>query len=65
MDAIQEVEGVSGVHHVHAWGLTSGRNIFSAHVQVRDAREGERVLERVHHLLKDRFGFYFSTVQVE
>lgn len=34
-------------------------------MQVRDAREGERVLERVHHLLKDRFGFYFSTVQVE
>lgn len=32
IDAIRELDGVVGVHHVHAWSLTSGRNIFTSHV---------------------------------
>ena len=64
--AIRDVEGVTDVHHVHAWSLTSGRDIFSAHVCVRDlARDGARVQRTVHDLLKERFGIYFSTVQIE
>lgn len=65
IDAIAGVEGVVNVHHVHAWSLTSGRNIFSGHLCVRRYAEGERVLAEVDDLLKRRFGFYFSTVQVE
>lgn len=65
IDAITAVDGVVNVHHVHAWSLTSGRNIFSGHVCVRRYADGERVLDEVNDLLKHRFGFYFSTVQVE
>src|SRR3546814_10967963 len=32
LGAIREVEGVTDVHHVHAWSLTSGRNIFTGDV---------------------------------
>lgn len=64
--AIRAVEGVTDVHHVHAWSLTSGRNIFSGHVCVRDfGQHGARVQQTVHELLKRRFGIYFSTVQIE
>src|SRR3546814_2664354 len=31
MGAIREVEGVTDVHHVHAWSLTSGRNRSEEH----------------------------------
>ena len=65
MDAVQRVEGVSDVHHVHAWSLTSGRNIFSAHICVRQYPEGERILAQVSDLLQRDFGFYFSTIQIE
>lgn len=66
MQAIRNVEGVTDVHHVHAWSLTSGRNVFSGHVCVGDfARDGERVQRAVHRLLKERFKVYFSTVQIE
>lgn len=66
LGAMREIEGVTDVHHVHAWSLTSGRNIFSGHVCVRDfARDGERVQRAIHRLLKHRFKFYFSTVQIE
>ena len=64
--AIRETDGVVDVHHVHAWSLTSGRNVFSGHVCVRDfARDGSRVQQAIHRLLKERFGIYFSTVQLE
>lgn len=66
LSAIREVEGVTDIHHVHAWSLTSGRNIFSAHVCVRDlGRDGPRVQRAVQRLLKHRFNIYFSTVQIE
>jgi cobalt-zinc-cadmium efflux system protein len=65
IQAIREIEGVIDVHHVYAWSLTSGRNVFSGHICVRQWREGERVLRRVHDLLKHRFEIYFSTIQIE
>ena len=65
IDAIAAVDGVVNVHHVHAWSLTSGRSIFSGHVCVRRYAEGEQVLGEVQDLLRNRFRFYFSTVQVE
>ena len=63
--AIREVPGVRNVHHVHAWSLTTGRNIFSGHVCVADAGDSDRVLTTVGDLLERRFGFYFTTVQLE
>ena len=63
--AIRQVEGVTDVHHAHAWSLTSGVNVFSSHVRVRDWAEGERVLREVSRLLRERFKVYFSTTQIE
>lgn len=63
--AIRQVEGVTNVHHAHAWSLTSGVNVFSSHVRVRDWAEGERVLREVSRLLRERFKIYFSTTQIE
>jgi cation diffusion facilitator family transporter len=63
--AIRQLEGVTDVHHVHAWSLTSGRNVFSSHICVRNWKDGERVLRQANHLLRERFNIYFSTLQVE
>lgn len=64
-EAIERVPGVEGVHHMHAWSLTSGKNILSAHVLVSDYRQGEQILRQIQELLKSRFQIYFSTVQIE
>lgn len=65
IEAIRQVEGVTDVHHVHAWSLTSGRNVFSSHICVRDWQDGERVLRQASSLLRERFNIYFSTIQIE
>ena len=63
--AMRQVEWVTDVHHVHAWSLTSGRNVFSSHICVRNWKDGERVLRQANHLLRERFNIYFSTLQIE
>jgi hypothetical protein len=34
-EAIWNVEGVVGIHCLHVWALTSGKNLATLHVQVR------------------------------
>jgi cobalt-zinc-cadmium efflux system protein len=62
--AIGGVPGVTAVHDLHVWTITSGFVALSAHVLVRfDCPED--VLWRVRDLLRDRFGIGYSTIQVE
>ena len=63
--AVKAIGGVTDVHHVHAWSLTSGRNVFSGHVCVAAIEDAPRVQREVHEILKSRFGFYFATIQTE
>jgi cobalt-zinc-cadmium efflux system protein len=63
--ALDELPHVIGVHHVHAWTLTSDKHVFSAHLRVDKAEDAASVLRATHDLLRERFGFYFSTLQVE
>ena len=64
--ALRGIDGVSDVHHVHAWSLASGKNVLSGHIIVRDfSSDGERVLKQAGELLKRDHDIYFSTLQVE
>lgn len=64
-DALSKLPGARNIHHVHAWTLTSGKAVFSAHVSIDNAEQAGSLLARAHRLLRDRFGFYFSTIQIE
>jgi cobalt-zinc-cadmium efflux system protein len=64
-DAIEAVPGVESVHHLHAWSLTKGKNILSAHVLVEQYPESEPILQRIQSVLRDDFQIYFSTIQIE
>lgn len=63
--ALEEVDGVSDAHHVHAWALTSGRYVFSAHLRAAEGVDPQQVLQAAHAMLKARFNFFFVTLQVE
>ncbi len=65
VDALMGVEGVANVHHVHAWALTSGRYIFSGHIKAEADADPGVVLKTAHRRVKERFGFFFVTLQVE
>ena len=66
---IREVPGVVDVHDLHAWTITSGVPVLSAHVVVDDAciadgRAGE-VLDRLGECLGDHFDVGHCTFQLE
>lgn len=63
--AISGLEGVADVHHVHAWTLTSGKDVFSGHVLMSSGADATAVLPAAHTLLKEKFGFFLVTLQVE
>ncbi len=63
--SLLEIDGVSDVHHIHAWTITSGKNVFSTHLRLEDGASGDTVLAEAHRRLVDTFGFYFSTIQLE
>lgn len=65
IQAVEALPGVQDVHHVHAWALTSGKNVVSMHVRIDDAGRWEDLQRAIFQLLTDRFGVYFSTVQIE
>lgn len=65
MTVLGGIEGVTDVHHVHAWSLTSGKNLFSAHLRVTDPAQANRVLRKATDLLQSQFHIYFSTLQIE
>jgi len=63
---LAEIEGVQDIHHIHGWALTSGRYVFSAHIRVTDQKiDPDDILKAAHGILKDEFGFFFSTIQIE
>jgi cobalt-zinc-cadmium efflux system protein len=63
---LARLDGVRDVHHVHAWALTSGRYVFAAHLRTDATTAAEDdLLVRAHDLLRERFGFFFVTLQIE
>lgn len=66
---ILEVDGVLGVHDLHAWTITSGLPVLSAHVVVTDEalREahGGRILDDLCACLGNHFDVPHCTFQLE
>lgn len=64
-DAILETEGVSNVHDLHVWTITSGREALSAHVIHGYSISQANLLKELRAKLHDRFGVDHLTIQME
>ena len=61
----EEVAGVDGVHHVHAWGLTAEKPLLTLHALIPENAQVQEVVGDIKRLLKERFDIEHSTIQVE
>jgi cobalt-zinc-cadmium efflux system protein len=68
-DHLLGVPGVTDVHDLHAWTITSGIPSLSAHVTVTDACLAERgvgaTLDELSRCVADHFDVHHATFQVE
>ncbi|HUW77579.1 MAG TPA: cation diffusion facilitator family transporter [Candidatus Nanopelagicaceae bacterium] len=64
-----EVAGVEDVHDLHAWTITSGMPVLSAHVVVSDKifaqNIGGPLLDKLGNCISDHFDIEHSTFQLE
>jgi cobalt-zinc-cadmium efflux system protein len=64
-DTLAGVPGVTGVHDLHVWTITSGLDSLSAHLVMADGHAPAELLTRVRHQLHEHFGIDHVTIQVE
>lgn len=62
---LEKIEGVSDIHDLHVWSLTSGINAMSVHAVLTDDDAHDAVMRRVHALCTKDFKIQHVTVQTE
>ena len=64
-DHLRRAQGVEDVHDLHAWTITSGQPVVSAHVVIRDGAEQAAVLVELNECPEADFDVEHSTIQLE
>ncbi len=64
VEALEALEGVCNVHDVHVWTVTSGYDVFSGHIVVRQGVSAVQIIGAGNALLESRFGIRHTTLQV-
>ena len=62
---IESVDGVSKVHDLHVWAVTSDIFTLSAHAVVENGGDFHQVLNDIEGTLKERFNIEHTTIQLE
>jgi cobalt-zinc-cadmium efflux system protein len=63
--AIVDVPGVTSVHDLHVWTITSGFDALSAHVLVGRGEDCHALRREIERILASRFGVTHTTLQVD
>ncbi len=64
---LEELEGVTGVHDIHAWSITTGYDALSAHVTADPTvmQDPNPVLQALRNIASSEFGIGHVTIQLE
>lgn len=62
-----QIDGVFGVHHVHAWSIDENNIIFSAHVNMHDMKisQAQPIYLEITKILKNKYHICHVTIQAE
>ncbi|WP_045821547.1 cation diffusion facilitator family transporter [Williamsia herbipolensis] len=62
---LAKLDGVTEVHDLHVWTLTSGMEVASAHLVVESTVDGEQVLGAAQQFLAQTYHLEHATLQIE
>ncbi|MCF3648533.1 cation diffusion facilitator family transporter [Synoicihabitans lomoniglobus] len=65
--AVEHLDGVENIHHLHVWQLDEHHTALEAHivVQANQLPQGHALLERVRTLLEQKFDITHATLELE
>ena len=64
---LEEMEGVTVIHDVHVWTITSGSEAFTAHILLDPSYEGDldQLTVKMQTLVHENYGINHVTIQLE
>jgi cobalt-zinc-cadmium efflux system protein len=63
---VERVPAISGIHHVHVWGLTQQHLMLTMHVALSDCPpDPTAVIRKIKGVLRQDFGINHSTIEIE
>jgi len=62
---LESLDGVTGVHDLHVWTLTSGMPVATVHLAAAAGADRDALLAKAMQLLRDEFAVTHATLQVE
>ncbi len=64
---LEEMEGVTLIHDVHVWTITSGNEAFTAHILIDPAYAGDinALLQGMREKAREEYGINHITIQLE
>lgn len=62
---LREIPGVTAVHDLHVWTITSGIDAMSCHLVVADMVQSRTILTSANALMRESFGLNHTTIQIE
>ncbi len=63
--AIESIEGVCSVHHLHLWAMDEHQQSLEGHIVINSVSNAETVKAEIKHVLEEQFGITHSTLEME
>jgi cobalt-zinc-cadmium efflux system protein len=62
---LKGLHGVTDVHHLHVWGLSTTESALTVHLVLTEARLNDEFLKEINHTLHEDFRIAHTTIQFE
>lgn len=63
--ALQQIPGVTSVHDLHVWAMSTAEQALTAHLVSDNLHASTDILQQAQQKLRERFGIHHVTLQIE